>query len=101
MIATSRRTGQLTIPAAVLRAVHLEEGDEVEVEVIEDGIVLRRREAVVQVEDDPWYYGTPEWEEGIMRALADADAGRITHHASDEEFYAALHERSKRATADY
>jgi AbrB family looped-hinge helix DNA binding protein len=100
VIATIRRKGQLTIPAAVLRAVHLEEGDEVEVEVIEDGIVLRRREVEGQ-EGDPWYYGTPEWEEGLTRALADADAGRTTHHGSDEAFLAALDERGKRATADH
>jgi antitoxin PrlF len=94
MIATIRRKGQLTIPAEIRRAAELDEGDEVEFEVTEQGILLRRREDDLP---DPWYYGTPEWEAGIERALADAEAGRVTYYDSTEEFLAALDRRSTRA----
>jgi antitoxin PrlF len=97
MIATIRRKGELTIPAEALRAVHLEEGDEVDVEVIEDGIVLRRREGDDPDDRDPWYYGTPAWEEGLDRALAEADSGTGTIYESGEEFLAALEQWSKDA----
>jgi antitoxin PrlF len=96
MIATIRRHGQLTIPAGVRRAAALDEGDEVEFEVTEQGILLRRVEFA---DRDPWYYGTPGWEEGLKRALAEVEAGQTTYHDSDEEFLAALHARSKRADA--
>jgi AbrB family looped-hinge helix DNA binding protein len=96
MIATIRRNGQLTIPAAVRRAAALDEGDEVEVEVTEQGILLRR---VKSADPDPWYYGTPEWEAGLTRALEDAAAGRVTSQDSTEEFFAELDRRPQRADA--
>lgn len=37
-----RSKGQLTIPADVRQRANLEEGDPVEVEVVEGGILLRR-----------------------------------------------------------
>ncbi len=94
MIATVGRNGEVTIPSEVRAAAHLDEGDEVEVELTEDGILLRLREDDLP---DPWYYGTPEWQEGIDRALADVEAGRMTYYDSTEEFLAALDRRSKRA----
>jgi antitoxin PrlF len=94
MIATIRRKGQLTIPAEVRRAAELDEGDEVEFEVTEQGILLRR---VKFADRDPWYYGTPEWEEGLTRALEDAAADRVTSQGSTEEFFAELDRRSRRA----
>src|SRR5262249_17732207 len=99
MIATIRGDGQLTIPAEALRAVHLEEGDEVDVEVIDDGILLRRREVEDPDDRDPCYHGTPEWEKGLTRALEDADAGRVTSQGSTEEFFAELDRRPRRADA--
>lgn len=95
MLATIGRNGEVTLPAEVRAAAHLDEGDEVEVELTEDGILLRVRD-----EDDlpdPSYYDSPEWEEGVKRALEDVEAGRMTYHDSNEEFLAALAKRSKRA----
>jgi antitoxin PrlF len=92
MIATIGRNGEVIIPPEVRDAAHLDEGDEVEIEVTEDGVLLR-----LSVDDlpDPWYYDTPEWEEGVKRALAEVDAGKTTFYGSDEEFLAALDRRSK------
>jgi antitoxin PrlF len=92
MIATIGSNGEVIIPLEVRDAAHLDEGDQVEIEVTEDGVLLR-----LHVDDlpDPWYYDTPEWDEGIQRALADVEAGRTTFYGSDEEFIAALDLRSK------
>lgn len=92
MIATIGRDGELKIPPEVRDAAHLDEGDEVEFEVTEDGILLRSHAEELPA---PWYYGTPEWEAGIERALADVEAGRMTYYDSTEEFLAALDRRSK------
>lgn len=92
MIATIGRNGEVILPSEVRDAAHLDEGDQVEIEVTEDGILLR---SYVDDLPDPWYYGTAEWEEGLERALADVEAGRTTFHGSDEEFFAALDSRSK------
>jgi antitoxin PrlF len=94
MIATIRRKGLLTIPAEVRRAAEIDEGDEVEFEVTEQGILLRRVELA---DRDPWYYGTAEWEEGLTRALEDVAAGRVTSQGSTEEFFAELDRRPQRA----
>jgi AbrB family looped-hinge helix DNA binding protein len=94
MNATIRRKGQLTIPAEIRRAAEIDEGDEVEFEVTEQGILLRRVEFA---DRDPWYYGTPEWEAGIDRALAESETGTGTIYESGEEFLKALRQMSKNA----
>ena len=92
--ATIGRNGEVTIPPEVRAAARLDEGDEVEFEVTENGILIRFHEEDLP---DPWYYDTPEWEEGVKRAMEDVAAGRMTYHNSNEEFLAALARRSKRA----
>src|SRR5262245_45089834 len=94
MTAIIGHKGELTIPPEVRLAAHIQEGDEIEFEVIDAGILLRR----LEIEDrDPWYYGTPEWEEGLDRALAEAEAGTGTFFESGEAFLAALDQWSKDA----
>jgi AbrB family looped-hinge helix DNA binding protein len=90
------RNGEVAIPPEVRTAANLNEGDEVEVELTEDGILLR---LVEDDQPDPWYYGTPEWEAGLTRAIEDAEAGRVTSQGSTEEFFAELDRRSHRADA--
>jgi AbrB family looped-hinge helix DNA binding protein len=94
MIATIGRNGEVIIPSEVRDAAHLDEGDQVEIEVTEDGVLLRLR-----VDDlpDPWYYDTAEWEAGVKQALAEAEAGTGTIYESGEEFLEALRQMSKNA----
>ncbi len=94
MNATIRSNGELIIPSEIRLAAHLEEGDEVEFEVTAEGLLLRRLEFA---DRDPWYYDTPEWQAGVDRALAEADAGMGTYYDSGEEFLAALEQWSKDA----
>ena len=68
-----RGKGQVTIPASIRRAASLEEGDPIEVELVEDGILLRPRKVI-----DPtqaWFW-TPEWQAQMAAAQADLEAGR-------------------------
>jgi hypothetical protein len=65
----------------------LEEGDVFEMEVIDDGILLR---PVKERDPDQWWFWKPEWQTGERRASADIKAGRTVRYESDAEFLAAL-----------
>jgi AbrB family looped-hinge helix DNA binding protein len=84
-----RAKGQVTIPADVRRALHLEEGDPVEVEVVEAGILLRPRKVVDATQ--AWFW-TPAWQDRIRRSVEQVEAGESEHFETDEEFLAALDE---------
>lgn len=49
--------------------------------------------------DQAWFW-TPEWQAGEREADADIAAGRGTRYRGDEEFLAALDERSGSSHAD-
>ena len=84
-----RAKGQVTIPADVRRALHLEEGDPVEVEVVEAGILLRPRKVVDATQ--AWFW-TPAWQDRIRRSVEQVEAGESERFETDEEFLAALDE---------
>ena len=92
-----RAKGQVTIPADVRASARLEEGDPVELEVVEGGILLRPLKMIDATQ--AWFW-TPEWQEGERRAEAELAAGRGERFASDEEFLAALEERTPGLDAD-
>lgn len=86
-IATIRAKGQVTLPAAVRAAAHLQEGDPVEIEVTADGILLRPKRLIDA--DQAWFW-TAEWQAGEREASADIAAGRTTTFDSDDAFIASL-----------
>jgi antitoxin PrlF len=92
-----RAKGQVTIPAHIRDAARLEEGDPVEVEIVEDGILLRPKKLIDA--SQAWFW-TPEWQAGERRADEDIAAGRVERFETDEEFFAALKARMKSRDAD-
>lgn len=92
-----RDRGQWTIPAEVRRAARIEEGDVLEAEIVEEGILLRVRKVIDA--SQAWFW-TPEWQRGEREADADLAAGRLDRFESDAEFLAALRERMKPLDAD-
>ncbi len=92
-----RAKGQVTIPADVRQAARLDEGDLVEVEIVEDGILLRPMKLIDA--SQAWFW-TPEWQEGERQADADIAAGRVIRFESDEEFLAYLDAHMKPLDAD-
>ena len=96
-VSTVRAKGQVTIPAAVREAARLEEGDPVEVEIVDGGILLRPMKVIDATQ--AWFW-TPEWQEGERQADEDIAAGRVDRYESDEEFLAALEARMKPLDAD-
>ncbi|MGH3137979.1 MAG: AbrB/MazE/SpoVT family DNA-binding domain-containing protein [Gaiellaceae bacterium] len=92
-----RAKGQVTIPAHIRQAARLEEGDPVEVELVDGGILLRPMKLIDA--SQAWFW-TPEWQEGERQADADIAAGRVIRFESDEEFLAYLDANMKPLDAD-
>ena len=86
-ISTLRRRGQITLPREIREAAHLVEGDPVEFELRDDGILLRPKKLIDSTQ--AWFW-TRSWQEGEAAASADIAAGRITRSNSSEEFLASL-----------
>ncbi|MBA2295516.1 MAG: AbrB/MazE/SpoVT family DNA-binding domain-containing protein [Actinobacteria bacterium] len=82
-----RSKGQITIPADIRKAVHLEEGDPVEVELVADGILLRPQKVIDATQ--AWFW-TAAWQQGERAAALEAAEGVGERHESGEELIAAL-----------
>jgi AbrB family looped-hinge helix DNA binding protein len=82
-----RKRGEITIPAEARRAVHLEEGDPVEVEVV-DGMIVLRPQKVVDA-SQAWFWA-PDWQERIRRSVEEVEAGRGERFAGSEDFLTSL-----------
>src|SRR5262245_933484 len=91
---TLRAKGQLTLPEAIRVAARVEEGDLLEVEITENGILLRPQKIIDATQ--AWFW-TPEWQAGERQAEADAAAGHSRTFESSDEFIEALKARAKRA----
>lgn len=84
------RHGQITIPAALRKQVGIEEGDLVELQIVDDHIVLTPKKLI---DKSQAYFWTTEWQEAERQAQADIEAGRIKEFASVDELFADLDTR--------
>lgn len=91
---TLRAKGQLTLPEEIRAGARLEEGDLLEAEITEEGILLRPQKVIDATQ--AWFW-TREWQQGEREADADLVAGRGETFNSDEEFLDALRVRAKPA----
>lgn len=82
-----RSKGQITIPADIRRAVHLQEGDPVEVELVPDGILLRPQKVIDATQ--AWFW-TPAWQGGEREAAEELGRGEGERFESGDELLAAL-----------
>jgi AbrB family looped-hinge helix DNA binding protein len=84
-----RGKGQITIPSDIRKAAHLEEGDPVEVEIVDGGILLRPCKVIDSTQ--AWFW-RPEWQAGEREAAADLATGRSRVLESSEAFLASFEE---------
>jgi len=68
------RHGQITLPASVRRELGIEEGDLVEIEVVDDGAMIVPKRLV---DKSQAYFWTKRWQEGEREADEDIKAGRV------------------------
>ena len=92
---TLRAKGQLTLPEEIRKAARLAEGDLLEAEVTEDGILLRPQKVIDA--SQAWFW-TPEWQAGEREADAQEAAGLGETFNTGEEFLEALGALAKPAT---
>jgi len=76
------RHGQITLPASVRRELRVEEGDLVEIKVIDDKAILMPKKLV---DKSQAYFWTKRWQEGEREAEEDIKAGQIKTFDSVEE----------------
>lgn len=91
---TLRAKGQVTLPEEIRQAARLEEGDLLDAEITEEGILLRPQKVIDATQ--AWFW-TPEWQAGEQEADADLAAGRFETFDSGEKFLEALRARAKPA----
>jgi antitoxin PrlF len=84
---TIRKKGQLTIPADIRKAAHLEDGDPVEIEMTPEGILIRPRKIIDATQ--AWFW-TPTWQAGEAEAAAEIARGDARVFASGDDFLASL-----------
>ena len=76
------RHGQITIPASVRKELGVEEGDLVEIEVVDEKAVLIPKKLV---DKNQAYFWTKEWQDAEKKADEDIKAGRVKGFGSVEE----------------
>ena len=73
------RHGQIQLPADVRRAMEIEEGDLIQVDMEDDRIVLVPKRLV---DKSQAYFWTPAWQAAEAEAEADIEAGRVQRFSS-------------------
>ncbi len=76
------RNGQITLPAPVRKKLDIEEGDLVEIEVMDEKAVLVPKRLV---DKNQAYFWTKKWQEAEQTADKDIKAGRVKVFDSVEE----------------
>jgi len=76
------RHGQITIPASVRKELGVEEGDLVEIEVVDEKAVLTPKSLV---DKNQAYFWTKKWQDAEKEADEDVRAGRVQGFDSVEE----------------
>jgi len=91
MLLRLRKNAQITLPAGVRRAAHIEDGDILDCQVSDGRIVLTPKRLIDK--RDAWFW-SPEWQKAEAEAQADIDEGRVVEFDSVDELLAHLHESS-------
>lgn len=89
------RNGQLTLPSSVRRTLRIEEGDYIEITVVEDVIVLRPKKLV---DSSQAYFWSEDWQNAEREASEDIAEGRVHEFADVEDLIESLHKSRTKKT---
>jgi len=81
------RSGQITIPAAIRQALNIQEGDFIEVSMVDDKVVLTLKQVV---DKSQAYFWTEDWQAAEREADEDIRAGRVQAFEAVDELLADL-----------
>jgi AbrB family looped-hinge helix DNA binding protein len=76
------RHGQITLPALIRKSLGIEEGDLVEIEIVDDKAILVPKRLVDKSQS---YFWMKKWQAGEKEADEDIKAGRVKEFDSTEE----------------
>ena len=79
---------QVTLPAEIREALHVDSGDELEFAVDEDGSVTVR--GYTSIPSDQAWFHTAQWQAGEREAEAEKARGEGVAYDTDEEFLASF-----------
>ena len=87
MLLKLRRNAQITLPAGIRQAAHLEDGDVLDCEVRDGQIVLTPKRLIDK--RDAWFW-SPQWQQAEAEAQKDIRSGNVTEFKSAEDLLAHL-----------
>ena len=87
MLLKLRRNAQITLPAGIRKAAHLEDGDILDCEVREGLIVLTPKKLIDK--RDAWFWSR-DWQQAEAEAQKDIDSGNVSDFESVDDFLAHL-----------
>jgi len=87
MLLKLRRNAQITLPAAIRKAAHLEDGDVLDCEVREGQIVLTPKKIIDK--RDAWFW-SPGWQQAEAQAQKDIESGNVSEFESVDDLLAHL-----------
>lgn len=82
MLAELRSKSQVTIPKDIVKRLGLKEGDNIDISIENNNIVIT---PVMMIPKDQAWYWSKEWQEGEKEADEDLKAGRITKAMNKDE----------------
>jgi AbrB family looped-hinge helix DNA binding protein len=88
MRTTLRQKGQITLPAEIREALHVEDGDEIEFELTSDGRVLMSGLKMIPA-DQAWFW-TETWQAGEREASSQLARGEGRVFKTSEDFVKSL-----------
>lgn len=89
-----RKKAQLTLPLSIRKQLGIEEGDFVDVQVVDNKIVLKLKKVVDK--EQLWFW-TKRWQEGEKEAEDDIKAGRVYEYTSADAAIADLNKAGKKS----
>ncbi|MDO8588935.1 MAG: AbrB/MazE/SpoVT family DNA-binding domain-containing protein [Armatimonadota bacterium] len=87
MLLKLRRNAQITLPAGIRKAAHVEDGDLLDCEVRDGLIVLTPKKLVDK--RDAWFWSS-EWQKAEAEAQKDVDSGNVIEFESVGDMLARL-----------
>ena len=87
MLLRVRKNAQITLPAGVRKAIHLEDGDLLDCEIHDGQIVLTPKKIIDK--RDAWFW-SGDWQKAEAEAQKDIDTGNVEEFDSVDDLLAGL-----------